>query len=276
LTIHELSVCIAIGLAGGALGGFLGIGGSLVMIPALTLAFGPDQHLYQAAAMVVNLFVALSAVIRHLRAGAVHRKALIGMAPTALVCIAIGVIASNMFDGILLAQVFAVLLVYVIVVNVRKIAAQMHGQRRAGNASGIVPRAAAHESTKGTITWPRSLFVGSVTGFFAGMLGIGGGGIAVPLQQVVFRAPLRQCIGTSTALICVTAGVGALLKNLTLAEHGYSFWSNSFPLIAALGPSAVVGAYLGAALTHRLPTLWVRVAFVLLLSAAGLKMAGWY
>ena len=77
----ELWVYFAIGVLGlvaGTLGGMLGVGGSLIMIPALVMMFGREGqtegfnlHLYQAAAMIVNLFVAIPATLRHRQAGAV-------------------------------------------------------------------------------------------------------------------------------------------------------------------------------------------------------------
>ncbi len=269
--MDELLICLAIGLAGGVLGGFLGIGGSLIIIPALTIAFGEQQHLYQASAMVVNLFVGLAALTRHLRAQVVRMDAIYRMAPPAIVCILLGVWASNHFSGGRLAQAFAVFLVYVIVMNIRKIVvmAKKHGfgwgQPKSYPNTG--------KNLPGNVTTGRGVFIGTVMGFMAGLLGIGGGGIAVPLQQVIFKTPLRQCIGTSTAVICITAGIGAIYKNLSLPDHGYDFWEQSFPYITALVPGAIIGAYIGATLTHKLPTLWVRIAFVILLIFAGAKMA---
>ena len=66
----------AIGLMAGTLGGLLGVGGSVIMIPALTAIFGPEQHLYQAAAMAVNVGVAVPAAWRHHGAGAARRDVL--------------------------------------------------------------------------------------------------------------------------------------------------------------------------------------------------------
>ena len=71
MTGFDLIALALIGLLAGLLGGLLGIGGSIVMIPAMTEVLGPDQHLYQAAAMTVNFFVVVPAVIRHSRAGAI-------------------------------------------------------------------------------------------------------------------------------------------------------------------------------------------------------------
>ena len=56
---------VIIGSAMGLFGGLLGIGGSIVMIPALVFAFGENQHLYQASAMICNFFVAAAATAAH-------------------------------------------------------------------------------------------------------------------------------------------------------------------------------------------------------------------
>lgn len=250
------------------------------MIPALTIAFGQNQHLYQASAMVVNLFVALAAVTRHLRAHSVRVDAFIRMAPVAFVAIFVGVWASNRIDGDRLKQLFSVFLIYVIVMNLRKIVNQIRKKQftqpssTAGASSPDQGQKTGPDLSRGHVTTVSAGFVGAVMGFMAGLLGIGGGGIAVPLQQVVFRTPLRQCIGTSTSVICITAGFGAIYKNLTLGQWGISFWDHSFPVVIALVPGAVVGAYIGATLTHKLPTLWVRIAFVLLMAFVVLKTSG--
>src|SRR2546421_36480 len=72
--MHEFVWLALIGLVAGASGGLLGIGGSTVMIPGLVLVFGATpgdrQHLYQAAAMIVNFFVVAPAVLRHHQARA--------------------------------------------------------------------------------------------------------------------------------------------------------------------------------------------------------------
>ena len=181
-----------------------------------------------------------------------------------MVMIIIGVEVSNVFDGDVLRRIFGVFLIYVIAINVIKLV-------------GRKPE--PHEDNERT-GWLASGSVGAIMGFAAGMLGIGGGGIAVPLLQRICNLPLRQCIATSTAVMCITAGIGAARKNMalsTLAETapdaGLTVGA-SLTIAACLAPTALVGGLLGAGLTHRLPLFWVRVAFVLLMSWAALNMLG--
>ncbi len=258
----------ATGLIAGVLGGMLGVGGSVIMIPAMVVLFGQgnrdagfNQHLYQAAAMIINVCVVAPAFLRHRKAGAVRIDAVRIMLPVALVFILLGVAASNLpvfRDGrgpVWLGRVLAVFLVYVIVLNVRRL---IQGGRE-GEVDPIITRG-------------RAAPVGAIMGFVAGLMGIGGGAIAVPLQQMLLRLPLRQCIANSTAIIVCTAGVGALAKTLTLPAGSRA--TDALLLAGILAPTAIVGGYLGGSLTHKLPVRAVRVAFVLLMVAAAYKMAG--
>ncbi len=266
-TVNVMMIA-GVGLAAGLLGGMLGVGGSVIMIPALVMLFGQgrpetpglNQHLYQAAAMMVNVAVVVPAWLRHRRAGAVRPVALKLILPAAGLCIILGVLASNLpiFRGeqgaTWLGRVLAVFLGYVIVVNLRRLAS---GRREAEGQARL--------------TWPRGSAVGGSMGFAAGLMGIGGGAVAVPLQQTLMKLPLRHCIANSTAIICITAGIGAIVKNATLPPQ--CSVTDSLILAGLLAPTAIAGGYLGGSLTHKLPLKIVRGAFVLLLIVAAWKMA---
>ena len=181
------------------------------------------------------------------------------------VMIIVGVAVSNEFGGDVLRRVFGVFLIYVIAVNVMKLV-------------GRKPE--PHEDDERT-GWFASGTVGTIMGFAAGLLGIGGGGIAVPLLQRVCNLPLRQCIATSAAVMCITAGVGALRKNLALPHLAGADGVNlgltiqeSLLIAACLAPTAIAGGLIGAGLTHRLPLRWIRLAFILLMIWASAGMLG--
>jgi uncharacterized membrane protein YfcA len=261
-----LVTLLAIGLAGGALGGMLGVGGSVVMIPALTLVFGFDQHLYQAAAMIANIAVSIPAMLRHRRAGILDPAVLRWMLPAAAVSVLIGVWLSNLpvFRGpenqVWLGRLLAVFLLYVIVVNILRLS---------GDA---MAREAAQTPT---ITPARSGGIGGFMGLIGGLLGVGGGAVAVPLQQVLMRLPLKQCMAHSSAIICVSALIGSAYKNATLplATDGiHSPWAGVM-LGLLLSPTCWAGGQLGAAMLHRLPLRPVRVAFILLMLVSAWRMA---
>ena len=118
---------VALGFLAGTLGGLVGVGGSTIIIPGLTLVLGYNQHLYQAAAMFANIAVSIPAAIRHRQAGTMSGPILKWILLIALLGVLVGVWLSNLTvfrgvqGGLWLGRVLAVFLVYVIVVNVRRI-----------------------------------------------------------------------------------------------------------------------------------------------------------
>ncbi len=250
-----------IGLAAGLFGGLLGIGGSVVIIPGLIIYLshtaagysGTDQHLIQASAMVCNVFVGAAAVLSHRRAGAIVPAVAKGIIPPSLVGIVLGVAVSNCAffsqeKGRYLATLFAFFLAYVTVYNVWRFFSK-------------VAFADSYPADQPVTVW-KLIAVGFPTGLLGGLLGIGGGSISVPLQQLILKMPLRHAIANSAASIMIVSLAGAVYKNATIAQHGISL-SRSLLLAGMLVPTAIVGSYFGSWLTHYLPRKMLRVIFVL-------------
>lgn len=258
---EQALIVALIGLAAGLLGGLAGIGGSLIMLPGLAFLLGtPDPaqyHVYMAAAMTVNIAVAIPSAIRHHRAGAVRLDITGFLLPAMAITILIGVLVSNQDDGNRLKVLLGAFIAAYCIMNLVKLALR-HPEP-----------SEHHERTN----MPRLLTVGSLTGFIAGLLGIGGGVMMVPMLQFFCRIPLRQAIGTSSAVMCLTAVIGATLKLLTLGTHDQSA-GDALILALLMAPLAIIGAWTGARLTHALPLPVVRGTISVLLLAAAAKLAG--
>ena len=254
----ELLIPASIGLLAGLAGGLLGIGGSIIIIPGLVLYLsqtgryaGSTQHLLQAAAMICNVFVAAPAVLAHRRARAIVGPVVVFLVPAALAGILLGVQVSNtaLFarqQGVYLAMVFAGFMVYVAGYNTWRLCTKTDLEH------GFDQRARPAAAVAG---------VGLAMGFAAGLLGIGGGALCVPMQQVLLRIPLRRAIANSAVTILCVSPIGALFKNATLSQHGIRV-SESLELALLLIPTAIVGSYVGGRLTHALPRRVLRVVFI--------------
>jgi len=258
-------ILAAIGILMGFFGGLLGIGGSVVMIPALVLAFGENQHLYQAAAMICNFFVGVSAVTVHKKAAVLTPDILKWLIPSAVLGVIAGVAISNssIFAGAnsyLLARIFGGFMVYMIIYNCWKLK-----QGRIENEESIFMNSSFLHSRVLTI------LCGLLTGIFAGLLGLGGGVICVPAQQLFLKMPLKRAISNSAATIASIALIGAAYKNLTLADHGINI-TESLRIAAVVIPTAILGSFGGAKSMHKLPHNVVRAAFILLAIAACYKL----
>jgi uncharacterized membrane protein YfcA len=259
----EIIELVAVGLAAGVLGGLAGVGGSILILPALGLIFGyPDpngtHHVYMAAAMTTNVVVAIPAALRHWRAGAVRTDLLPRLVPATALALALGVWLSNFIPGWwLVLGLAAFLLCYC-----AWMLWQVHHR---------LPEPAPSDERAST---GRLVVSSGFTGVTAGLLGLGGGGIQVPLLQLLCKLPLRPAIATSSAVICLTALVGAALKLWGL-EHlaGSGSQQRALLLALAMAPGAVIGALVGAQLTHKLPLNAVRVAMAALIGVSALALA---
>lgn len=263
LTAMDAAVVLAIGFAGGISGGLLGIGGSIVMIPLLGVALGSNQQLYQAACMIVNVVVAAGAVRRHAIAGSVRRDVVPWMLPAAGAFVIVGVLLSNVMPSRTLEVVFGAFLLWTAA------AEGVRALRRVPDDPPPPP----------TVGRRKPVLIGSLTGLVAGLLGVGGGTVAVPLLRAIGRLPMRQAIGTSTAVMIVASAIGATLKNASLPSlvppAGETLTIGASLMLAAiLAPAALVGALVGSRLTYRLPLPAVRLAFGVLIAMAGLRMVG--
>lgn len=264
MEVMDYLILSIIGLAMGLFGGLLGIGGSSVMIPAMMLAFGQDQHLYQAAAMLCNFFVSISAVVVHRKRGSLSWNLLGWLIPAAAAGIITGVWISNspLFEGdnsYLLARCFGVFLVYVAIYNICKL-------KSTAKKSVESEQTNCAEQSK-----IKTSAIGLFTGLGAGLLGIGAGTISTPFQQLFLKVPIRSAISNSSAIITCVALIGGAYKTLTLAEHGTEP-VEAVRIAAIIVPTAIAGGYIGGHLMHKLPVKIVRIVFIALVIFASCKM----
>jgi uncharacterized membrane protein YfcA len=75
MTFQEILILIAIGLAAGAMSGFVGIGGGVIMVPALIYIMGMTQHSAQGTSLLLMLPpIGILAVMNYWRAGEMNWK----------------------------------------------------------------------------------------------------------------------------------------------------------------------------------------------------------
>ena len=117
-----------------------------------------------------------------------------------------------------------------------------------------------------TISIPRAVLIGLVVGFFSGLMGVGGGFLAVPLMVGILGVPMHVAVGSSLIVVIGAAASGALV-----------YWEqgNVAPALAGLLlAGGVVGAQAGARASQKLPDITLRRIFGVLMLFIGLKMSG--
>ncbi|MBT4584246.1 MAG: sulfite exporter TauE/SafE family protein [Phycisphaerae bacterium] len=261
--IHVV-VLLFLGLGAGIFGGLLGIGGSVIMIPVLGFILGWPFHLAQAAAMTVNPAVSLTAALRHRKGMNVSMRTVKKVLPISIICISIAAWLSNQIQAAYLEGSFGLFLLWVLWDQLAALRPKNANQEN-------------HNPEETNTTWSRASVTGGITGTTAGLLGIGGGLVQVPLLNRVCKLPLRKAIGTSSAIMFFTALIGATVKDISLSEiitKSDSDMHAGYALIGALWliPGALLGGWIGAKLSTRMPIKAIRVVFALLVAWAAFKM----
>ena len=109
-----------------------------------------------------------------------------------------------------------------------------------------------------------SILIGAVAGMIAGLTGIGGGILLVPLLAGVLLLEQHQAHGTSLAVILPIGLAGAIAYVI----HGNINWV----FVLALASGSLVGVVLGARLMMRMPAQQLRWIFSAFIVALGILM----
>lgn len=273
IDLAHAGLLMSVGLLAGVAGGMLGIGGGIVMIPALVLimgehAFGENSfHIYKLAAITTSIVVSAPAAWRHLRARAVVLRMVPPIAVFAVVGVVVGVWLSGTMVGAytrILRRLFGGMLLATVAVNVLEQLRAARGERFLVKCSPVPRRWLSYASV-----------VGLPAGVLGGLLGVGGGIWAVPVQRQLFGIRLRNAIANSSlVIVAVSIASSALLTRFVASLPGPDHVgpATGWLLALFLAPGAVLGGLLGADLTHRLPIAWLRTLFQLALAGAGARL----
>lgn len=105
-----LAGLVATGLAAGFLAGLLGVGGGVVLVPAMVLALGFDQHVAQGTSLVVIIPAALSGSWTHHRKGRLVLRDAALLAAGGVVGAVLGSAFALSLDDVLLRRLFGLFL----------------------------------------------------------------------------------------------------------------------------------------------------------------------
>lgn len=239
---------IASGLGAGVLSGILGIGGGALLVPLIVwLGYSPLQAV--ATSSLAIIITASSGSLQNWRMGYLDGPNVLWLGLPALLSAQLGVaLAEQLSQRWLLLAFGLLMLVNVTLVSWRRRLAQTVTEGHSGQPR-LQPRLAR-------------LLTGGIAGAIAGLLGVGGGAIMVPLQLLLLQEPLKRAIQTSLGVIVLTA----LSATLGHALQGNVQWLPGL----ILGGGGLLGAQLSTRLLPRLPEAGVSVLFrAFLLISAG-------
>jgi hypothetical protein len=225
------------GLVAGILAGLLGIGGGVILVPLLvTLGYTPVQAV--ATSSLAILVTSVSGTVQNWRMGYFDFKRIIYLALPALVTAQIGVYFASRIAPHLLLLMFAMLLVTnIYLVELRKRLTVKGNPAKAQQFNPVLSR----------------LATGGTAGLLAGLFGVGGGVVMVPLQMLLLGEPIKLAIQTSLGVIVVTA---------VSASVGHSLAGNVLFIPGILlGIGGLLGVQMSTRTLPKLPDQVVSLSF---------------
>lgn len=228
------------GLVSGILAGLLGIGGGTVLVPLLvTLRYTPVEAV--ATSSLAILITSISGSVQNWRMGYLDWQRVILLGLPAVLTAQIGVyVASQILPYLLLSGFGILLLINIYLVNLRKRLST--GETPETQFNPLLAR----------------IFTGGAAGILAGLFGVGGGVIMVPLQMLLLKEQIKVAIQTSLGVIIITAVsacIGHSLKGNVVVIPG-----------VLLGIGGLIGAQFSTRVLPSLPDRIVSLVFRLFLS----------
>ncbi|MEM6713725.1 MAG: sulfite exporter TauE/SafE family protein [Cyanobacteria bacterium P01_D01_bin.6] len=247
MTPIQIAAFIIAGLFAGILAGFLGIGGGTVLVPILiALGYSPIQAVATSSLSII--ITSLSGSIQNWRMGYLDFKRVLLLGLPAVITAQIGVLVASAMPEAWLLLAFALLLMLnIYLVGVRKQLAKQSSHETPGETA----KAAINPTAARVLT-------GGIAGFLAGLLGIGGGVIMVPLQMLLLGETIKRAIQTSLGVIVLTA----IASTFGHALQGNVVWMGG----TILGFGGLLGAQLSTRLLPKLPDRVVALLFRTLLA----------
>ncbi len=259
---------LAIGGVAGVISGLLGVGGGIVLVPALLHTFaglgydGPKiMQVCLATSLGTMLFTSSRALRGHARRGAVDAALLRGWAPAIGIGALAGVLAADRLPSDALVLIFGVLGL--------ALGVQIGFGRDAPRPGAAMPTGALRAGA------------GAAVGFLSVLMGIGGGSFGVPLLRH-FGAPIHRAVGTASGfglIIAVPSALGFLLSGWGApGRPPGTVGLVNLPALALVVAASAPATALGVRLAHALdpkPLRRVFAAFIIVMALNMLRRAVW-
>ncbi|OLN22599.1 hypothetical protein BTO30_08925 [Domibacillus antri] len=262
----EWIILLIIGFIAAAIGALVGLGGGIIIVPALlflggTALFAPvSPQVSVGTSSVILIITGLSSTLAYMKQKKVDYKLgfilFIGSAPGSI----LGAYANKGLDMSQFSLYFGLFMVFMSFVLMFKSRAKpIFGTR--GIPRTFIDQEGTHTYSIEPVTGTVASFI---VGFFGGLFGIGGGSLMVPAMIMLFAVPPHVAVATSMLLIFLSAGV----SSATHISLGNVEWFYA----AALVPGAWFGAKFGAWLNARIASKTVVLLLRLVLILIGIRL----
>lgn len=263
----EILILFFLGTVAGIVAGLFGLGGGILFTPILFIVFRdagiPDPVVLTIASSLFCTFIAaLASSVRQYQQQNIYWFEGIRVGILGAMGVYIGklVITSPYYSQQEFVLFFSVLLLYV---------AFMFYRRGSRNEGEII-------ADDKPLKWNQSMMTGGLGGFVAALAGIGGGGVMVPMLNLLYKKEFAKSVSISSLAIILISLSGWLqlgwagnnVETLTTYYWGYVDFGAALPLaVGGLG-----GGFIGAFLNLKINRRYLQFAFSVLAIVMAVKL----
>ncbi|MTA27219.1 MAG: TSUP family transporter, partial [Actinobacteria bacterium] len=186
---YSIGRVVAIGVGAGLLSGMFGVGGGILVVPALVLMLRFDQRLANGTSLGAVLPISVASLVTYWS----HDNVDWPMALWLVIGALAGAILGTKWIHVLPRKVLGYLFAAMLIATAIRL---------------FIPMTADGRDAITAVTAIALVFIGLATGTLAGLLGIGGGVVMVPAMIVFFSELNVVAKGTSVAVIIPTSIMG--------------------------------------------------------------------
>ncbi len=254
MSAEFLSLLFLVGLGTSFFSGLLGIGGGILLVPAL-LYLPPlfthsrmDMKVIAGLTMAQGFVASCSGILGHRKDHHVCWRLVRHVGPATLVGSATGAVLSAFVPSDILLAMFAALAF---------VAAALMLFPKAGADVDTNPEAV-------TYSVPLAIGIPFVLGGFLGMVGQGGAFILIPFMLCILRVPTRLALGSSLGILLFSTTAGLIGKLVT--------GQVMLVLASAVLSGSVLGGAAGGLCSGRIPARFLRYALASIIGGTALRI----
>lgn len=260
----EYLIVFLIGIVSSITGALLGIGGGIVIVPALTIILKLPMQNAIAVSLATIVSTSILVTAQNIKKNLINMDMALSLeVSTSIFAIAASFIAIKINQNILKGA-FGFFLLFVAYFMYKKTA-----RRENLTSNDRAEFSYFDQKIKKTVyynveSYKTAIAVSSAAGFLSGLLGIGGGVIKLPILNSVCKMPMKVASATSALMVGITASAASL----TYLRHGYMV--TNFVLFSSLG--AIVGSKIGLSIAKNTKNETIEKIFVAVLVLTAIEM----
>ena len=263
------------GFLGGFIGVITGIGGASISTPIMTSVFEIPVRLSIATSFSATVATSVNGSIRYIREKITNLEIGIYLMIPTLIGVVIGVDTNLSISPKIILITFGSFLILMTLLNyLRKpfenfLKRASHDLTISSFDKLIFEGEYYDAAEKKIIRYKAYNYIYAVpmmilSGFIAGLLGIGGGAVNVIALSDIMKTPVKVSVATSLFIIGFAGSVGSVM-----------YWRRGFldPLIASvLIPGIILGSYVGSTIFNKIRSRYIRIFFDIILFILSIRM----